>query len=305
MADMAVVLASPDLGGMLADFGSPDLDICEPTHPVTPVNVPAGSMPDGGFPTLCVKGSPCSDFCPTGYVQCCHPTPSDGGAFQVLCVYNCGPAGRRPAGLEEAQASAGCAVGQYFAAMAHLEAASVHAFRAMARELAAHGAPARLVLAARRAARDEIRHARITRRLAREHGSTPPAVTVNSPEARSLEQIAVENAIEGCVRETFGALLASWQARAAGDLQIRQTMSAIADDEAEHAQLAWDVDAWAQSRLEEGARRRVAEARQAAVAALGAELDAAPPAELIERVGLPSAARARQFLDAAKQELWS
>lgn len=313
--DMAVVDTAGDMAGgttgadMLPDtldlLPPSDLDSCEIMHPVTAVNMPASDLPDGGFPTLCENGSPCTDVCPTGYGQCCHPTPSDGGAYLVQCVYNCGPSGRRPAGLEEAHAADGCAVGRYFASMAHLEAASVHAFRTMARELVAHGAPSRLVAAARRAARDEIRHARLTRQMAARHGGTPAPVRVAATAPRSLEAMATENAVEGCVRETFGALLASWQARAAGDERVRAMMTEIAVDEARHAELAWALDAWSRRVLDREARRRVREARRAAAEALAAEMQLAPPAELVDRVGLPDVARANQWVAAVRRELWS
>jgi len=315
--DMAANTGGDDLANPgIADSGvGPDLDSCEVDHPVTSINVPSNFPTDAGF-YLCVTGSPCSDYCPSGvtgqvpdpagYTTCCSPKPSDGGAYLVACKYNCGPSGRRPAGLEEAAASHGCAVGQYFASMAHLEAASVHAFRAMARELRAHGAPRGLIAQARRAARDEIRHARLTRAMAKAHGGAAAPVKVTAPASRSLEAMAVENAVEGCVRETFGALLASWQARAAGDRHVRAMMASIAEDEARHADLAWALDAWTRTKLDRAARHRVLDARRAAVADLARELDEQPTsAELVAEVGLPDADRARQFLDAATRELWS
>jgi hypothetical protein len=314
-ADMAMVIEANDMAeapatdmtdtsaGLDLTLG-PDLDTCEVDHPITEVNAPSNFPLDAGF-HLCVTGEPCTSTCGNGYTICCSPTPSDGGAYLVACKYNCGPSGRRPAGLEAAEPSDGCAVGQYFASMAHLEAASVHAFRAMARELVEHGAPERLVAAARDAARDEIRHARLTRAMARAHGGTPSPVKVTTPVKRSLEEIATENAIEGCVRETYGALLASWQARAAHDPAVREMMVAIAEDEARHADLSWALDRWALTQLSPDARRRVRDARAAAVAALGAELDAEPAAQLVEQVGLPDAARARHFFAEAKRGLWS
>lgn len=53
----------------------------------------------------------------------------------------------------------------------------------------------------------------ITRRLAARYGATAPRPRVERAPVRSLEDIAVENAVEGCVRETFGALVGAWQAR--------------------------------------------------------------------------------------------
>src|SRR6185295_13862649 len=123
-----------------------------------------------------------------------------GDNLHVTCQFNCG-VGRRPPGLEEPKASAG--LGAYFSAMAQLEAASVDAFRILRRELSGHRLPRKLDRAMRRAARDEVRHARRIRALGRRFGGAyvPPAIERRP--ARSLEAIAIDNAVEGCVRETY------------------------------------------------------------------------------------------------------
>jgi hypothetical protein len=297
----------PDLA-VLTDLalGGGDLDTCETQHPITYVNIPTSDVPDSGhFNTLCVNGDPCTQVCPSGYTQCCSPHPSDGGALAVSCVYYCGPAGRRPAGLAETSHDDGCAVGRYLASMAHLEAASVHAFRSLERDLRMHAAPAQLIADARRAARDEVRHARLMRRLAAAHGARPPRVTARSYASRSLEAIAVENAVEGCVRETYGALLATWQARVATEAPVRAAMAAVAGDETRHAQLAWDVDAWTRRRLDRASRRRVVDARRRAVDELEAELAAPPPDELVRRFGVPDVAQSRRLHGQLRRELWA
>src|SRR6185295_13249702 len=122
---------------------------------------------------------------------------------------------------------------------------SIHAFRRLARELRAHGAPSDLVNAARACARDEARHARTMARLARAHGATIDRVHVEDVGTRDLEAIARENAVEGCVGETYGALLAIWQAEHAADADVRAAMREIAPDEMRHAALAWAVATWA------------------------------------------------------------
>ncbi|HEX7664753.1 MAG TPA: hypothetical protein VF407_09585, partial [Polyangiaceae bacterium] len=148
----------------------------------------------------------------------------DGGMLDptIIDCQSCpNGSGRRPEGLAAPRRANGAhtsAIGLYFAEMAHLEGASVHAFRSLESELVAHGAPVDLVAAACRAAEDEVRHAQETARLAHRHGATPPEVVVAKAEAvRTLEAIALENAVEGCVRETFGALVATWQAAHAAD----------------------------------------------------------------------------------------
>jgi hypothetical protein len=160
-------------------------------------------------------------------------------------------------------------LGVYFARLAWLEAASVGAFRRLARELRAHGAPDELVAAAKASARDEIRHARIMARLATKHRAKVPRVEARDGGVRDLESIARENAVEGCVGETFGAALAFFHGEHAdADADVAGAMRAIAEDELRHAALGWAVAAWADARLSEDARARVRTARSVAVVEL-------------------------------------
>jgi hypothetical protein len=77
------------------------------------------------------------------------------------------------------------------------------------------------------AARDEIRHTRLAVSLARRYGAVPVPVKVEGQRVRSPDAMALENAVEGCVREAFGALIASWQAIAAQDPSIRAAMATL------------------------------------------------------------------------------
>jgi hypothetical protein len=178
--------------------------------------------------------------------------------------------------------------GAWLAAAAHDEAASVKSFLALASELARHDAPDDLVVRARAAALDEVRHARAMGALAREHGAVPIAPRFRDLPERDLLAIAVENAVEGCVRETFAAFVAHHQARRAS-ARFRGVFARIAEDETRHAQWSWDLDAWLVTRLSAAERRQVAEARRAALAALGS-LGPRP-----RGLGLPSPGVARRM----------
>jgi hypothetical protein len=157
-----------------------------------------------------------------------------------------------------------------------------------------------------RSARDEIRHARVTSRIARAHGGAPPAVEIAPrAQARSLEEIARENAVEGCVRETFGALVVAWQAEQAGDLAVRRAMKAVARDEARHAAFSWALARWADGRLSRAARARVRDARQATVAALRAEIAEKVAPDLVASAGLPPPEVARAMLDELSRSLFT
>jgi hypothetical protein len=214
--------------------------------------------------------------------------PSAPGAAQIFCL-DCSGSGRRPRGLKKVrQVSAPTAAAAYFARMAHDEAAAVHAFRRLRGELALHGAPAALVAEAERSAHDEEHHARAMARWARHFGATPFAPRVRPFRPRSLAAMAVENAAEGCVHETFGALVLQWQATHAQSPALRRLFARIAADETRHAALAWAVARWAETRLSVRSRARVAEAQSAALRSL---TRGGAPSPIDSQMGIPSDAR--------------
>jgi hypothetical protein len=213
--------------------------------------------------------------------------------------------GRRPEGLAPHARTCDDALGAFFAECAYLEAASVPAFERLARELRAHGAPTRFVKRALRARADEVRHAKATAALARRRGASPDAVVVELLPIRSLLAIAIENAVEGQVRETYGALVAVHQAAHARDARVAAVMRHIAADETRHAALAWDLAEWLDSQLTDEERRLVARARDEAVATLRSALAAPVAHDLEHRAGIPSPAKARAMLDVVAPSLWA
>jgi hypothetical protein len=113
--------------------------------------------------------------------------------------------------------------------------------------------------------------------------------------------IATENAVEGCVRETFAALVATWQAEHARDRVVRDAMRRIAADETRHAELAARVDAALAPLLDDAGRRKVRSARRRAALDLRTALGREPPADLVRLAGLPSRVVGLALFDA----LWS
>ncbi|MCY1036491.1 ferritin-like domain-containing protein [Corallococcus sp. BB11-1] len=214
--------------------------------------------------------------------------------------------GRRPVGLQDAAACESTdALGHYFAEAAHLEAASVHAFLRLREELALHGADAGLQDAARRSAMDEVLHTDVTGRIARRFGATPQRPVVAPLPLRPLLDVALDNAVEGCVRETYGALVAHHQALHAQDAEVREAMVRIAEDETRHAGLSWDIDQWARPRLSPQERDALREAQRQAVATLRAEVLVALDPGLVTAAGLPAPEVALGLLDTLEQELWA
>jgi hypothetical protein len=250
-------------------------------------------------PTTLYQGTPASCFA------------IDSGTTPTLeCNYIGCVTGRRPEGLAAPERVAFGAdrtdpVARYLAELAWLEAASVPAFERLARELGAHGAPRRLQTASRRAAGDEVRHARSMGGLAARAGAQVGAPRVEDRATRSLEDIAIENAVEGCVRETFGAAVAAVQAKRAGDQHFRTAIKVIAREEARHAQLSWAVAQWLDGRLDEGARGRVRAARDRAAEQLLRETAVEPDAAVVSRMGVPTAVEARAMVQSLRAALWS
>ncbi len=288
-----------------AEDSSTPLPEASCTNEGTPPQVPfcSSAWPPCGYDGGVLSPQECSAICPhdsgaTGFG--CSAT-TVGGVEVIAC--NCAHTGRRPAGLS-APPPRGSTVGTFLAHCAWLEAASVHAFRHLERELASHGAPAKLVARAARAAREEIRHTATTSRLARHFGAEVTVPQLPRGPVRSLQDIAIENAVEGCVREAYGALVAMWMAERAADPEIRRAFALIAREEAGHAELAWRVDAWIQPQLDAAGRAAATRARHEALALLRAEVGQEPSRELRAHAGVPDASEARRLLETFARTLF-
>lgn len=171
--------------------------------------------------------------------------------------------GRRPLGHREL-AFVQRSRGAWFAEQAYLERASITAFEQLATWLTNRGAPAELIERCREAAADEVVHAQhMAAHAERDGHEVPLAITEPSPD--DLLAIALHNAVEGCVRESFGALLGGHQARTCEDAELRELFAIIAADELRHGQLAWDLHAYLQAGLDEAGRAQVEAAQLVAL----------------------------------------
>jgi len=222
-----------------------------------------------------------------------------------LAASNCA-IGRRPQGLcRAAPGPTRTALGGFFAQAAGLEAASVYAFLQLARELAQLDAPRALVEACLAAVDDELRHTGSVASLARRFGGEPQLPTVEPLAPRDAFEIARQNASEGCVRETFGALLATYQADSARDPQVRQAMQAICEDETRHAQLSWALAGWLEPQLRDDQRAAIRSCREQAIAELSQQLDSGLPEDDCAAIGFPSPEVSARLLDQLASTLWS
>ncbi|MFP2957154.1 ferritin-like domain-containing protein [Myxococcus sp. 1LA] len=163
-------------------------------------------------------------------------------------------------------------LGEVWLHSAGLEHASVPAFSKLSLKLSALGAPSELLEDCHLAALDEIRHARRCFALARAYsglgwtagaipelgkGGTPPSPL--GPE-ETWARLVRGSLLDGCLAEGMAALVAGEGAIRATDPVVRETLSVISEDEARHAELAWDVIDFA---LERGGRSARGALRQA------------------------------------------
>lgn len=237
------------------------------------------------------------------------PTTDTGGepALVVQCTWteNAICEGRAHAAVTSRPEGVGPdALAAWLARAAHAEASSVKAFVSLALELERLGAPTALVDRARSAARDEVKHARMLGRLAGSRGGLPRRPTFTTTPERSLVALAVENAVEGCVHETWAAMVAHHQAVHASDPEIRSAFATIAEDEARHGELAFAIDAWLAGRLTPAERSTVAAARASAIAGLIDGL-VEPLASVARAAGLPGADRSLSLASAIVREVWA
>lgn len=135
---------------------------------------------------------------------------------------------------------------------ARTEYASVATFLELAGHLVDAGAPEALVARAYRAAAEELEHAARAGRLAAGWAGghlrlTPetdpfrPALPVSAARIR----LAVESWVDGCLGEGFAARCAAEERAATSIPLVDETLAHVVTDESRHAELAWDIVAWA------------------------------------------------------------
>ena len=160
------------------------------------------------------------------------------------------------------------------------EHASICSFLRLADELAAQQAPSALVARARRAAADEAVHAAgCFDQAARFSGVHVRAATLprvarwQRPNPHGVATLAREAWHDGCLGEGTAARWAERSAARSRDEATTRLQRRIAEDEARHAELAWDILAWAAL-----ANRDVRDALAEARSSTSAPLSAAEPA---------------------------
>jgi hypothetical protein len=150
---------------------------------------------------------------------------------------------RGPQHLSSIEAPAHLA--ERFVEIARIEHSSVASFADLSLSLLAHGAPIELVEGAHRAAIDEIAHATAALEIASSiDGVARTAGPMPIPPGdRSFHALVRSTVIDGCFGEVIGALEAG--AEVSEDEAISSFFRMVAEEEARHAVLAFQIVRWA------------------------------------------------------------
>ncbi|WP_437774252.1 hypothetical protein [Sorangium sp. So ce1097] len=218
-----------------------------------------------------------------------------------------GPAAARPPRLDSATRAA---LAGAWLHSARAECGSIPAFLALARDLAAVGAPASLVARALAALGDEVRHTARCSAIASALAGwrlrpalLPPPAARDADRRAALVRMALEAWHDGCLGEGAAAARARRSLAGASDAGVRMALFEIARDEAQHAELGWRVLAYCLTEGGRAVREAVGDAMTGPAPAPSGD-----EAEIIdgERKELEAfGALQRAQADAAREETWA
>ena len=137
--------------------------------------------------------------------------------------------------------------GQFYLTIARYEHASIASFQKFTLDLMRFGAPPHLLDRAQQATRDEIRHAKMAFSIAQDllQKDVQPSQLDYTPSlCTDIHEFARTTLEEGAIGETLAVLLASEQLRVATDSSIQSFFKQVVEDEAQHAELAWETLRW-------------------------------------------------------------
>ncbi|MGB1015683.1 MAG: hypothetical protein ACPG4T_16215 [Nannocystaceae bacterium] len=138
---------------------------------------------------------------------------------------------------------------EHWTQVARAEHASVGSFARVVLSLLQLGAPLPLIQETQVAMSDETRHARLAFGMAsaisgRTIGPGRLELTPEVGGAQELNELALSTFLDGCLAETVAAMEARYTAAFTADSATRGLLEQIAEDEAEHAALAWRTLRW-------------------------------------------------------------
>jgi hypothetical protein len=153
-----------------------------------------------------------------------------------------------PVELQPVPADARATLIEVWTQEAQAEHAAIAAFSKLALELIAHGAPPALIAGANKAAIQEVQHAKLCFALASAYSgevlAPAPFPAALAHDTTSLERLARESLLDGCMREGLASIIARLGAETARDPVVARVLRIQAREEAQHAALAWDILDW-------------------------------------------------------------
>jgi len=197
-----------------------------------------GELTEESCSTLCQVEMDYYDY----LCSCNYEGENENGEQPITCEFTtCAIKGRGHGNIQKGVTVIGSNnLTRYVAKAYHAEASSVAAFLQLRSELQRYNVPLELLKRCLHAAKDEIKHARMIAALARKNSAILPELSFGILPNRTLFEITLDNAIEGCIYETYSALKAQYQVHHA-DARLIPILQTIARDETKHAQLAWDI----------------------------------------------------------------
>jgi hypothetical protein len=117
-------------------------------------------------------------------------------------------------------------------------------------------------------------------------------------------ELALENAVEGCVHETIGVAYLEHQRTHATTPELRAMAAELHDDELAHAALSWELRSFFDAHLDDAQRAELGRARDAALAALPEEMARLHPT-VRTTLGLPDAACVTRLVERLKGTLYA
>lgn len=157
-----------------------------------------------------------------------------------------------------------------WARSAQMEHASIASFDRFSLQLLSVAAPPLLIEQAHQAAIDEIRHAQLSFAVASIYagqslGPGPLSLTASAFADFSVAYVLQSAVAEGCVGETLAAADAQAACDRAANPALKHVLGVIANDEAEHAALAYRFAAWALAAFGAEGRRAIEAGFEAAL----------------------------------------
>jgi len=147
--------------------------------------------------------------------------------------------------------------GGYFARAAQEEATAVFSFQEFLAHLHQWDAPDELKDRCQTIIQEEQIHTLMMSALAERHGQESVAIEFPDHKHATPFELALHNALAGCIEETWSAVLAEYQSQKSA--RYTHIFNKIAKDEASHAQFSWDAHQWLLSLLSEKERNVIRE----------------------------------------------